>query len=213
MGMQFLMKHLARFNSGDDEVSTSGDAQRNLLVASGNPEYMETRRRGEGWTILSATATDALVAVPTTVANLEVYNNGSRLLVVSDLHCWRLIGSAVGVGESIWAMISTAKAIPTLTALVMYSMSGKALVTPTATSEIVTGVDTTVIANGWQPYGPAAAYLAAATPGTGFNVPINGKLIVPPGASLCIQVVASVNTAAAFHTGVTFDLVDATVES
>jgi len=212
MGMQFLQKHLARFNGGSDEVSTSGDAQRNMLVAQGNPSYMETRRRAESWSVFLATASEALAAMPDALAHLELHNNGSRLVVVSDLHLWRLLGTAAGVGEHLWVMV-TKKAIPSLGALVLYSNSGKAAITPTATSEIVTGIDTTVIADGWMPYGPGAAYLAAATPGTGFNLPIDGKLIVPPGCSICLAIGASVATNLAFHCGITYDLVNATVEA
>jgi len=213
MGMQFLAKAIQRFNGGSDEVGQSLDEQKNLLVAQGNPGYAETRRRGEGWTVMTSTALTPLAALPTTAAHLELYNNGSRLAVVSDLHLWRLVGTAVAVGECLFAMITTAKAIPTLTAQVLYSLAGKASVTPTATSELVTGVGTTVIANGWQPYGSPQAYLAAATPGAGSSVPIDGKLIIPPGASLCIELCASVATASSFHIGVTFDWVSATVES
>lgn len=212
--MQTLVKAISRFTGGNDaEVSASADAQKNLLVGQGNPGYMETRRRGEGWTVSLSAASEGIASLATTLAHLELYNNGSRLVVVSDLHCYRVLGTAVGVGEHLWVQVTTAKAVPTLSALVLFSMSGKASITPTATSEIVTGVDTTVIANGWAAYGPAAAYLAAATPGTGFNVPIDGKLIVPPGCSLCVTIGASVNTAAAFHCGVTYDLVSATVEA
>lgn len=215
MGMEFLLKAKSYFTGGlSAEVGAGADKQKNLLTARGNPGYMETRRRGQGWSVSSVTAFAALVDVPTTTARVEIYNNGSRLAVVSDLHCFRLLGTAVGVGEGIWACVSTAKAVPTLTALVLYSLSGKALVTPTATSEIVTGVGTTVVANGWVPYGQPFGYLAAATPGASWSVPIDGKLIIPPGCSLCLQVVASVNTAAAFNgLGATFDLVDATVEA
>ena len=215
MGMQFLAKALARYTGGAEaEVAASIDAQKNLLIAQGSPHYTETRRRGDGWTVASVTAFAAEVTVPTTTARVEFYNNGTRLAVVSDLHCFRLLGTAVGVGECIWAMVSTLKAVPTLTALTLYSMNGKAFAVPTATSEMVTGVGTTVVANGWMPYGNPVAYLAAATPGASWSVPIDGKLQIPPGASLCLQVVASVNTAAAFNTlGMTFDWVTATQES
>ena len=212
MGMQFLAKAIQRFNGGSDEVGTSLDAQKNLLVAQGNPGYAETRRRNDGWTVFLATASEALVAFPASLAHLELHNNGSRLAVVSDLHLWRVLGTAVAVGEHLWVQVTT-KAIPTLGALVLYGMSGKTSVTPTATSEMVTGIDSTVIADGWMPYGPGASYLAAATPGTGFNLPIDGKLIIPPGCSLCVAIGASVNTASAFHCGVTFDWVNATVEA
>jgi len=214
MGMAFLLKHLARYTGGEDtEVSASGDQQKNLLVAQGNPSYMETRRRGNGWTCKTVTPATVVVVIPTTTAHLEIYNNGSRLMVVSDLYMWRLIGSAVGLGETIWAMVTTQKAVPTNDALVLYSMSGKALWTPTATSEIVTSEDSTVIANGWQVFGYPQAYLGAATPGTGQSVAIDGKLVVPPGCSLCVTVTGSVNTASAVHCGATFDLVSATQEA
>ncbi len=215
MGMAFLEKLLARYTGGlNAEVSASADAQYNKLVAQGNPPYAETRRRGQGWTVASASAFAALVDVPTTAARVEFYNNGDRVAVVSDLHCFRLLGTAVGVGEGIWAMVTTVKAVPTLTALTLYSMNGKAFVVPTATSELVTGVGTTVVANGWQPYGQPFGYLAAATPGASWSVPIDGKLQIPPGCSLCLQVVASVNTAAAFNNlGITFDWVAMTQEA
>lgn len=213
MSIPAEVKVMQRFTGGSDAVVTaSADASKNTLIAAGNPGYLETRRRGEGWTVQNAVAQAAIAALPTTTAHLEVYNNGVRLLVVSDLHLWRLLGTAVGLGEVLFAMISTAKAVPTLGALSVFSMSGKPFYTTTATSEVVTGVGTTVIANGWQPYGFPAAYLGAATPGTGSSVPIDGKLIVPPGCSLCLCVIASVNTASAFHLGVTFDLVTSTVE-
>ena len=211
--MQTQIRGTSNFNGESDEVIAAMDRSRNLLVAAGQPEYLETRRRGDGYTVEISTPSEALASLATTLCHLELYNNGSRLAVVSDLHLYRLLGTAVGVGEHIWAQISTAKAIPTLTAMTLFSMSGKASVVPTATSEMVTGVDTTVIANGWRAYGPGAAYLAAATPGTGFNVPINGKLIIPPGCSLCLTCAASVNTASAFHIGATFDWVTAEVES
>lgn len=211
--MQTKIRGTQNYNGNTSEADVAVNAQRNLLVGQGNPEYMETRRRGEGRTILLATASEALASLATTLAHLEVYNNGTRLMVVSDLHCYRVLGTAVGVGEHLWVMITTQKAVPTLGALSLFSMSGKAAITPTASSEIVTGIDTTVIANGWNAYGPGSGYLAAATPGTGFNVPINGKLIVPPGCSLCVTIGASVNTASAFYCGATYDLVNATVEA
>ena len=212
MGMEILVKGVQRFLGGTDEVALSADKQKNLLVAPGNADYAETRRRGDGWTVITSTATLALVVLPSTLARLELYNNGSRLAVVSDLHCWRVLGTAAEVGEVLFAMITTAKVVPSLTAQTLYSMSGKASIAPTATSEMVTAIGSSVLANGWMPYGPGAAYLAATTPGTGWSVPIDGKLIIPPKCSLCLQVVATLNTGSAFHIGVTFDWVSATIE-
>jgi len=209
MSMPTLLKAL--FGTG--EVSLTANQQSQQLVAQGNPSYMETRRRGDAWTCKTVTPATALVTIPTTTAHLEIYNNGSRLMVVSDLYMWRLLGTAVGQSESLWAMITTAKAIPTNDALVLYSLSGKALITPTATSEIVTSEDSTVIANGWQPWGFPSASLGTTTPGTGQSVPIDGKLIVPPGCSLCVAVVGNLNTASSMHCGASWDMVAATQAS
>ncbi len=215
MGMAALLKMMARYTGGgDSEVSVSADKQRNVLVAQGNPSYAETRRRGEGWTVMTQTPLTPLAALPTTASDLELWNNGSRVAVVSDLHVWRLLGTAAVAGEVIFAMITTVKAVPVFTDVeVFHSLSGKEFKTSTVTSELVPGVGTTVVPNGWQPYGPPSMTLQAATPGTGYNVPINGKLIIPPGCSLCLSLCASIATGSAFHIGVTFDWVEMTIES
>jgi hypothetical protein len=103
--------------------------------------------------------------------------------------------------------------VPTLTALAVHSLSGKALVTPTATSELVTGVGTTIVANGWLPYGMVQSWgTAAATPGNSWSVPIDGKLQVPPGASLALHLVGSLATSSTFQIGVSFDWIKASLE-
>ena len=64
-----LIKAVSRFTGGDDaEVGISADAQKNLLVASGNPPYMEVRRRGDGWTVQTTTLLAPLAAGPPTTA-------------------------------------------------------------------------------------------------------------------------------------------------
>ena len=209
-----LIKAVSRFTGGDDaEVGISADAQKNLLMASGNPPYMEVRRRGDGWTVQTTTLLAPLAAVPTTTAALELYNNGSRLLVVSDLHGLQILSTAATQTYAIYATMTTKKAVPTLTALAVHSLSGKALVTPTATSELVTGVGTTIVANGWLPYGMVQSWgTAAATPGNSWSVPIDGKLQVPPGASLALHVVGSLATSSTFQIGVSFDWIKASLE-
>lgn len=216
MGMQFLAKALARYTGGADaEVAVSADKQRNLLIAQGNPEYMETRRRGDAWTIFTTTAITPLAALPTTTARLELWNNGSRVAVVSDLHAYRLTATTVVQSSVLFACVTTVKATPSaFTAQNFFSLSGKDFITPVETSEMVTGIGTTIVANGWQPYGPPITrILQAATPGEGWSVPINGKLQIPPGCSLALQICASVATASSFHIGVTFDWVTMAIEA
>lgn len=202
------------FTGGNEEVPAAGDKQNNQLVAFGNPGYMEVRRRGQGFTVQTSTLLAPLVAIPTTVAALELYNNGNRLMVVSDLFATHLVGTAVVQTFAIYAGITTAKKSPTLTALTIHSLSGKELKTSTVDSELVTGVGTTIINNGWHAWGNLQTHtLAASTPGSSWSVPVDGKLCVPPGVSLVLHIVGSVATASAFQVGCDFDFVSATVEA
>ena len=178
------------------------------------PPFTEIMRRGQGYTVRTATLFAPLVAVPTTTAALEVYNNAQgEILVVTDLFMEQILATAAQQANYISAMVTTKKAIPTLTALALTSMSGKPAVTPTAASDIVTGVGTTVVANGWRVYGPGLNWgLGTATPGPGYSAPIDGKIIVPYGCSLCVHVVGALATASSVHVGATFARVAVDVE-
>lgn len=179
------------------------------------PPFAELMRRGEAFTVRTATLFAPLTAVPTTTAALEIYNNTpGHILVVTDLFMEQILATAAQQANYISAMVTTTKAIPTLTALSLFSMSGKGIVTPTAAGSIVTGVGTTVIANGWRAYGPGLNWgLGTATPGPGYSAPIDGKIIVPYQASLCLHVVGALATASSVHVGATMAKVEIDVES
>lgn len=189
---------------GDVEVNIGAAYDKSLLVSQSLPPWVEINRRSEGFTVQTSTLFAPLVAVPTTTAALEVYNNGLRNLIIQEVFADQILSTAATQTYAIYAMISTKKAVPSLTALTLASISGRGLVTPTAVSEIVTGVGTTVIANGWRPWGSVQAWgTAAATPGNSWSVPVDGKLCIPPGCSLCLHVVGSLATASTFQVGAT----------
>jgi hypothetical protein len=195
-------------------VNTGADAQYNSLVALGNPSYTETSRRGAGYNVSLASGVAPLVAVPGTTAALEVFNNSAtRIMVVRDIFAFRLLGTAVVNTWSMWAMVTTTKAAPTLTALTVYSTEGKSAITPTAASELVTGVGTTVVANGWRPYGaPVTTLTEEALPNNAQSWPIDGKIIIPKNCSFCMHAVGT-RAAGTLTLGFSFDWVTATVEA
>lgn len=211
MEMSVIVKGTIKGTSTEKEIAL--DSFGHQFNAPAFPPFYETQRRTDGWTVQTATLFAPLVAVPTTTAALEIYNNSSsRLMVISELFADQILSTAATQTYAIYAMVSTQKAIPTLTALTLASLSGKALITPTATSEAVTGVGTTVIANGWRPWGPPQAWgTAAATPGNAWSVPVDGKMVIPSGCSLCLHVVGSLATASTFQVGASFDWVTAEV--
>lgn len=196
-------------NIGADQNTVPG-----LMVTQNMPEYTGTSLRGDGWTVGTATLFAPLTAYPTTTAALEVYNNGTRVMSIQEFYAAQILSTAATQTYAIYAMITTKKAVPSLTALSVFSTSGKNVVTPTAAGEIVTGVGTTVVANGWRPWGVVQAWgTAAALVGNSWSTPVNGKLLVPPGCSVCVHVVGTVATASSFQAGLTFDWLSATVEA
>ncbi len=191
-------------------VNIGADINKALLVAGGTPAGVETARRGNSWTVQTVTAFAPLVAFPTTVTILEVYNNTANTgLSIRDLFAWQVLGTAATQTYSIWAMVTTTKVVPSLTALNLFSMSGKNFVTTTAAGPIVTGVGTTIVANGWRPYGgPNVFSTAAALPGNGWSHDIDGKIVVPYGCSLCLHIVGTLATGSSFLMGTTFDIIE-----
>lgn len=183
------------------------------LYAPGYPAYDFLSRAGVGWSVQTATLFAPLTAVPTTTAALEVWNNPTSGvgLDVDSLFADQILSTAATQTYAIYACVSTPKAAPSSTALTLNSLSGRSLVTPTATSRIVTGVNTTVVANGWTPFGPVQAWgTAAATPGNSWEAPVNGRLLVPPGCSLLVHVVGSLATASTFQAGARYHEVSPT---
>jgi len=167
-----------------------GSAQdRSLLVAENKMRYAELTRKGQLWSTIATSAVAALVVRPSTVAAVEIWNGnqgGGPSLVVDRLFSEFLVSTAVTGGAGLWAQVTTPKAAPT-SSLTVYGHTGKGY------GGLVLGaVGTTVVANGWFPYGPLVPGPDAATPGGSWDAYLEGRLIVPPQCSLCIHVLASV---------------------
>ena len=199
-----------------------------MFVAQGLPPYAELTRRGAGWSVMTATAFAGIVALPTTLANLEVVNNhATRCMVIDTIWSWELTGTAVVWSHTPWAQVGTAVSwahtpwaqvgtavYSANTALVIYGTNGRASITSATGTEARTAVDQTVVANGWRPFPGSTMNFgtAAATPG-GANVgQVDGRLVVPPDFAVHVTVTASVGTASAFHCGVSWFWADISAE-
>lgn len=176
------------------------------IYAFGNPAYTEITRQGNGWNLVTATAFTPVAAVPAVTAALEIFNNttgnSSITLVVDSLFGFQLTSTAVVQAYGVWAMVTTQKVAPSNTALSVFSQSGRASYATTAASRIISAVGTTVVANGWRPFGPVQPWSTmAATPGQSIAAEVSGRLIVPPGTSLCVTIAGSVATASSWQVG------------
>ena len=187
-------------------VPSVANEEQEQLVAQGVPPYTEMSRRGNGWTVQTSTLFAPIAAYPSTLTRLEGFNNNpGYAMIIVDLFAAQVLSTAATQSYAIGAMVTTAKAAPSNTALAVASLSGKNSYTTTAAGPIITAVDTTVVANGWRPWGnPQAWGTAAATPGNAWSAEVNGKLIVPFGASICVAPFGSLATASTFQCGFSF---------
>ena len=196
--------YIARSRGGSNDgqyeladVNENGD----VLIAHGFPRYTDIVRKGARWSVQTATAFAPGVALPTTVAVLELANKSlTKSMILDRVWAWQLLGTAAVQGYAIWAQVG-ATVLSANTALVIYSSNGKASYASAAGTEIQTAINQTVAASGWELVASAYGTLNAATPMGGFAGEMEGRLIVPPGKSLHLMVEGSLATASSWHCG------------
>ena len=170
-----------------------GNEKDELLVAQGLPAYAEMARKGNGWSAMAVLAVAALVVRPTTTAAFEIWNGysaGGPSLIIDRLFSHELVTSTTGLGggAGIYAQVTTTKAAPSAGAnVIVRGNSGKAY-----GGSVICGLGTTVVDSGWFPWGPGLKKesAGAVVPGCILYVEVGGRLIVPPGSSLCLHVVS-----------------------
>ena len=194
---------------GVGSVTTVGPVSNTIsggVSNQGNAPFNEMARFGGIWNVSTVTAFAPIVAFPTTVARLEIWNNSNNAggpavsFEIIDLYTFQLLGTAASQTYAIWAAVA-AEAVPSSTSLVVFNQSGKVSYASGPASRVVTGVGTTMVAGGWRPWGTVQAWgTATATPGNAWVAEVHGKLLVPPGSALHIQVVGAIATASSFQT-------------
>lgn len=190
--MSVASKILGVFRGTAIERSVELTTDNNVLMAQGQLTHEEITRRGNMYATMAVTASAALVVRPTTTPALEIWNNMQGIaLVIDRIFAHWLVQSttALGSGAGIYAMVTLPKAAPTDIGLAITSLSGK----PATTKHVLTAVaGAAVVDNGWYPYGSSVKHesAGAVVPGGILEAMVNGRLIVPPGCSLCVQVVS-----------------------
>lgn len=175
-------------------IAAQATAQANQLgeqfATMGMPPYTEMVRKGQGWATMSTAAVAALVVRPSTTAAVEIWNGygvAGPSLIIDRLFFFNLVSTAAAEAYSGWAQVTASKAVPSLTALTVRGNSGKAY-----SGQAQTGVSTTVVDSGWFPWTNNFGIVSGGVTPLGAVVAnVEGRLIVPPGCSLCLHVVAS----------------------
>lgn len=172
----------------DQAIGSSKDG--NVLVGQGQSFYEELTRRGTMWSTISTSAVAALVVRPSTVASVEIFNGypgGGPSLIVDRIFGFNLVATAVNSNAGLWAMVTSPKAACAST-LTVSSHRGQLAYG----GQVVVAVGTTVVTNGWFPWGSNYIAPSAAAPGGILEAQVTGRLIVPPQCSLCLHVVGSI---------------------
>ena len=188
MSIATVIRGMVRVAGGGErplELSEHGDA----FIAKGLPDYTELTRRGLGYGTMATAAVAGVVVRPTTAAALEIYNNSQVLsLVIDRIFTQNLVSTNVIESFILYAMVTQPKAAPTDAALAINSLAGKAAVL----RDVLTAASTTVVDNGWFPWGDSFTKGAGGTvPHGGIVAEVKGRLIVPPLSSLCLHVLSS----------------------
>ena len=181
-----------------------------LLVSHGGvPRYTEMARKGDGYSTMATAAVAALVVRPGTTAALEIQNvTPGKIMVIDRLFSHALVTSTTGLGggASIYAMVSRpAPVLITDAPLTINSLSGKAVLG----KQVFAAASTTVVDNGWFPYGSSLKKesAGAVVPGGTLEALIEGRLVVPHMCSLCLHVVSGY-TGDTFTSGAAWYFVD-----
>lgn len=178
------------FSSGTNNavINNGGDT----IVAQGMPLKSELARLGVGWSIRTplANAFQPVAAMPTTLANIVLYNgNSSKSLVIDTVWATTQTSIAAATSFSLLAQISNAGvAAPTdNTAVLVTSRSGK---TYGGSARKAIANTAFAIADKWTVIGTSEGHPSTAI-GAGAFADVFGGWIIPPSACFCVNLVAS----------------------
>lgn len=186
-----------RGGSNDGDERTVGVTPgRELLIAQGLPPYAELTRQGVHWSVMATAAVAGLVVRPSTVAAVTLWNgegSGGKSYVIDRIFTHNLVSTAAQSFFGMWACIHPA-GMTAPTADLAYSAtnwrgsSGKFY-----NGRGIADVGATVVNNGWYPWGQGQEVEATGVlPGSHQSIDVGGRLIVPPGGAISLQVVAGV---------------------
>ncbi len=185
----------ATCNTSGNTVPVLTDQSGSVLTSQGLPPYTEMVRRGEGWSVMNTAAIAALVARPSTLSNLTLWNgepDNGKSYVIDRIFTHNLVTNTADGRFGMWAVVHPqGMTKPTADITAIKGLSGQSNYGGLAIVDLAA----TVVADGWFPWGNSVSYeLTGALPGAQIAVEVAGRMIVPPSAGISLQVVASTTT-------------------
>lgn len=181
------------YSDGNNAVAMNNRGE--LLVAPALPPFAELTRMGNAWSVAIATgsAFQPVAAWPTTLANIVLYNGnstGGKSFVVDTIWAAAITSIAAATSFTCLAQISNAGvAAPTNdTAQLITSKAG--IGTYAGNAKRAVANTAFMVASKWTVVGQSSGHPSTAI-GAGVFADIAGRIIVPPGACLGVNVCAS----------------------
>ena len=179
------------------QANAAGEA----LLAAGDSDFVEVNRHGTGFIVRSTTATAPVKALPTTTAGLGIYNSapdGGRSIVIDALFAFQITVAANFTQNGLIYVLGQTRVAP-FTSLLDTARKNNGLGPETATVALVKAggaiLDAvTGVAIGWMPAGVSTNTNVNSLIGAQLFVPIDGRLIIPPGRQFGINVFSSHTT-------------------
>mgnify|MGYP001565881685 CR=1 FL=1 len=180
------------YGEGDERLSLANGGE--ACIAFGLPPKAEIVRLGGSWSVAtpSANAFAPVAAYPTTLANIVLYNGYSSTgpcLVIDTIGALAITSIAAASSITLLAQIShVGVAAPTdNTAALISSRTGAAY-----GGKVKRAIANSAfaVADKWEIIGESSGHPSTAI-GAGAFAEVAGGWIVPPGATLCVNLVAS----------------------
>jgi hypothetical protein len=186
------------------QLNNRGDT----LIAQSIPTAAELVRLGKSWMAMTATAAAPVTAIPTTAALLGLWNGetgplGKSYVIDSIFVVQVAVTAAV---QNVGILVNNAFS-PVLTALAntitprplrgLKAYDGLARIAVGITLDVTNGV-----ASNWFPWGSTGPGQNTLQIGTVTDIPVDGKIIVPPGGQLALSALAGAATASSIQIGV-----------
>jgi len=188
------------YPAGKETIQTMLSQQSEELIAWAAPVYSEIVRQGRSFWVNNAAAIATVTATPTTAVTLALYNgepDGGRSYIIDYVWANFTVNTAaalVHVGI-IGALGQQREAIPTNAAPVVKNANSSGKL-DTRARTIIGGTALPTALN-WFPIGTSVNTVVNTLPGFQQWVPVDGKIIVPPGRYFAVHTLGSVTTTSA----------------
>lgn len=197
-----LLEALDSEPAGNDGAEITLSQQLEVLIALGAAPWQETVRVGRSFFVNTTTAVASVVALPTTAVTLALYNNepdGGRSYVIDWVGAINIVaGAATGQSEIIANLGQVRAAVPTDAALAIKKMNGMGGGNVDSKARTIVGgtaLDAdTGQASRWFPLGPAVGKPGAVAVGPSIWVPVDGRIICPPGRYFALHTFSDIVT-------------------